>query len=250
MIFINEYDELKVYRGEDYVVSKYIKLHQPSLSEICDYGEKQYYSMVYQLTATPQSMKFQLWDSGVDYTTISEYQLFYSYIVGTYSQEQTSILFGDLDFSKFKCGARKDNGEIILWQAINNEDVIFDEYTYKLVTDYLRKSHFIVKDEKIPANNSTKMALIEDARDEIEKNKNKPYCSQLKNLISTMINIDGFKYNHTQVWNMKINAFMDSVRRISKIKNAELLLQSGYSGYGIDLKKIDKKQLDWQGELE
>ena len=49
---------------------------------------------------------------------------------------------------------------------------------------------------------------------------------------------------------MKINAFMDSVKRISKIKNAELLLQSGYSGFGINLKEIkDKKQLDWLGEL-
>ena len=49
---------------------------------------------------------------------------------------------------------------------------------------------------------------------------------------------------------MKINAFMDSVKRISKIKNADLLLQSGYSGFGVNLKNIDKKQLDWQGELD
>ncbi|WP_156882342.1 hypothetical protein [Lacrimispora indolis] len=248
--FINEYDELKIYRGEDYVISNHIRLHQPTLSEICDYGEERYYSMIYQLTATPQSMKFQLWDSGVDYTTITAYQLFYSLIVGMYLKEQTSILFGDLDFTKFKRGTRKDNGEVVLWQVVDDEEVLFDEFTYELVANYLRKMHFIGKDEKMPANNSTKIALIEDARDEYEKNKNKTNHSQLKNFISTMINIEGFKYNHSQVWDMKINAFMDSVRRISKIKNAELLLQSGYSGYGIDLKKIDKKQLDWQGELE
>ena len=49
---------------------------------------------------------------------------------------------------------------------------------------------------------------------------------------------------------MKIYAFLDSVKRISKIKNAELLLQSGYSGYGIDLKTINDKQIDWLGELD
>ena len=49
---------------------------------------------------------------------------------------------------------------------------------------------------------------------------------------------------------MKINAFMDSVKRIGKIKNADLLLQSGYSGFGVNLKEIDNKQLDWLGELE
>ena len=42
---------------------------------------------------------------------------------------------------------------------------------------------------------------------------------------------------------------MDSVKRITKIKNSDLLLQSGYSGFGINLKNLDKKQLDWLGEL-
>ena len=43
---------------------------------------------------------------------------------------------------------------------------------------------------------------------------------------------------------------MDSVARVSKIKNAELLLQSGYSGFGIDLKKIDRETLNYMGELD
>ena len=112
------------------------------------------------------------------------------------------------------------------------------------------KCHFIVRDLKEPLNNSTKMILIEDAREEMERNKNKEYHSQLKNLISAMINSEGFKYNHSKVWDMKINAFMDSVKRIGKIKNAQLLLQSGYSGFGVNLKEINNKQLDWLGELD
>ena len=94
------------------------------------------------------------------------------------------------------------------------------------------------------------MILIEDARDEIERAKREPYHSRLKNLISAMVNCEGFKYDHSQVWDMKINAFMDSVKRISKIKNANLLMQSGYSGFGINLKDINNKELDWLGELE
>ena len=42
---------------------------------------------------------------------------------------------------------------------------------------------------------------------------------------------------------------MDAVQRIEKIKNANLLMQSGYSGFGIDLKKIDRESLNWMGEL-
>ena len=294
-------DELKIYRGEDFVVSKHIVLHQPTLNEICDYGERDYYSMIYNFTATPQSLKVQLWDMGIDYTEITPYQLFYQLLYKMYSQEKTSIIFGDLDFSKFQVMQRKDDESILLYQEVpvgdiynlenefvyhfsnlldasrfvgcevdelieelskNNryndfifdnvqfDPVIIDEYTYNMIVDYICKSHFIERDLKRPANNSTKMVLIEDARDEIERNKNKEYHSQLKNLISSMINSEGFKYNHDQVWGMKINAFMDSVKRIGKIKNADLLLQSGYSGFGVNLKEIDNKQLDWLGELE
>ena len=294
-------DELKIYRGEDFVVSKHIILHQATLNEICDYGERDYYSMIYNFTATPQSLKVQLWDMGIDYTEITPYQLFYQLLYKMYSQEKTSIIFGDLDFTKFQVMQRKDDESIFLYQEVpvgdiynleyefvyhfsnlldasrfvgcevdelieelsksnryndfifdnvQFESVIIDEYTYNMIVDYICKSHFIERDLKRPANNSTKMVLIEDARDEIEQNKNKEYHSQLKNLISSMINSEGFKYNHDQVWGMKINAFMDSVKRIGKIKNADLLLQSGYSGFGVNLKDIDKKQLDWLGELE
>lgn len=206
--------------------------------------------MIYNLTATPQSMKVQLWDAGIDYTDITPFELFSQLLYKLYPKEKTSIIFGDLDFPKFKIGYKENNG-IVLYQYINDHQLIeIDEYTYNVITDYLRQVHFINKDEKIPANNTTKMILIEDDREEMQRNKNKKYHSQLKNLISAMINSEGFKYNHSQVWDMKINAFMDSVKRISKIKNADLLLQSGYSGFGVNLKDIDKKQLNWLGELE
>ena len=56
---------------------------------------------------------------------------------------------------------------------------------------------------------------------------------------------EGFKFNQNDVWDMKINAFMKAVQRVSHIKNADLLLGSGYSGFGVDLKKINKKQLNY-----
>ena len=299
MLLIN--DELKIYRGEDYVVSNYIKIHQPTLDEICDYGEREYYSMIYNITATPQSLKVQLWDMGIDYTTITPFELFYNILYKAYPKEKTSIIFGDLDFTKFQVMQRKDDESILLYQEVpvgdiynakhelvyhfsnlldasrfvgcevddlieelsksnkyNNfifsnmqlESIIIDEFTYNVIMDYLRQVHIIHKDEKMPANNTTKMILIEDDREEYERNKNKEYHSQLKNMVSAMINSEGFKYNHSEVWNMKINAFMDSVKRISKIKNADLLLQSGYSGFGVNLKEVSNKQIDWLGELD
>lgn len=247
-------DELKIYRGEDFIVSDYIKIHQLTLGEICDYGEQNYFSMIQSLTSTPQSMKVQLWDMGVDYTKITTWELFYSILYKLYPVDKTSVIFGDLDLTMFQLLQREDDGSIFLYQSIEDEDgikeIVIDEFTYNIITDYLRKAHGISEDKKIPGNESTKMILIEDDREELERNKNKEYHSQLKNLISAMINCNGFKYNHSEVWNMKIGAFMDSVKRVAKIKNADLLLQSGYSGFGVNLKEISNKQLDWLGELD
>ena len=64
-------------------------------------------------------------------------------------------------------------------------------------------------------------------------------------LISTLTNMEGFKYGWLDVWNMKINAFMDAVTQVTHIKNADLLLSSGYSGFGIDLKKVNKKLINY-----
>ena len=47
-------------------------------------------------------MKFQLYDMGIDYTKIKDFELFYSLLSYGLAQNKTSILFGDLSFTKFK----------------------------------------------------------------------------------------------------------------------------------------------------
>ena len=184
----------------------------------------------------------------IDYTTITPYELFWKLICKMYPQEKTSIIFGDLDLTKFEITQRKDDQSVLLYQVINDEKVTMDEFTYNMIMDYLRQVHSIHKDEKMPANETTKMILIEDEREEYARNKNKEHHSYLKNLISTIVG--NSNYNHQTIWNVKINAFMDSVKRFSKIKNADLLLQSGYSGFGVNLKEISENKLDYFGELD
>lgn len=241
-------DELQIYRGKDFFVKEGIVIHQPTLDEICNYGERQYWSMVYTLTSVGADMKFQLFDMGIDYTTISDFQLFYGLLSRSFSKEQTAILLGELDFSRLQIFQKKDSEDIVMYDRETNIEI--DEYTYLMIADVLRSMHGLKRNDQLPANEATKQILIEDAREDYLRNKNREYHSQLKNMVSAMINCNGFKYNHNEVWDMKINAFIDSVRRISKIKNADLLLQSGYSGFGVNLKEISTKQLDWLGELD
>ena len=250
-------DELMIYRGEDNKINDKIKIHIPTLGEICDYGEDNYFALVYQVTATPSDMMWQLDEMGINFTEIDNFTLFSQLTCFKVDEmeekdfqmniNRTKILFGDLNLFEFNLMQDLSNNEPCLYNQKTDNKI--DGYTYKVICDCLRKIHFLEEHIEIPANESTRIVLIEDAKERYEMNKNKKHSSYLTNLISAMINSPGFKYNHSQVWDMKINAFMDSVKRISKIQNANLLLQSGYSGFGINLKEVSDKQINWLGEL-
>lgn len=68
--------------------------------------------MLYNFTATPQSLKVQLWEGGIDYTEIQPFQLFYTLLYKAFPIKKTSIIFGDLDFSKFQVRQKEDDDSI------------------------------------------------------------------------------------------------------------------------------------------
>ena len=46
-------DALFLYFGDDYAINDKIVLRQPTIGQIVDYGEAQYFSMVHTLSAIP-----------------------------------------------------------------------------------------------------------------------------------------------------------------------------------------------------
>ena len=245
-------DDTKIYRGYSVKINDYITIRQPSLEEIMEYGDNKYYNMVYTLCSVGADLKWQLDDMGVDYTQIEDYDLFCNILSRGFGVDKTKILFGGtIDFQKMVLMRNNQLQENVLIQVLDDGSYLqLDRYTYTCIVNVLRKMHRIKRNDELPGNEATRQILIEDARDEYEANKDKAVKSHLLSLISTMVNSSGFKRNEETVFDMKIYAFMDSVARIGKIKNAELLLQSGYSGFGIDLKKINKDETNWMGDLE
>lgn len=244
-------DELKIYQGYGIKINNFVTIRQPTLGEICSYGEGRYYSMIHTLCSVGADLKWQLDDIGIDYTKISDYELFYSVLSKGYSTEDTKILFGNIiDFSKMKVMFNKELQENVLVQFFDDGNLLqIDKYVYSAIVDVLRKIHKIKRNDEQPGNEATRRILIEDAKEEYEENKGKPAKPYLLPLISSMVNSEGFKRNDITVFDMKIYPFMDSILRISKIKNSDLLLTSGYSGFGINLKDINKETINWMGEL-
>lgn len=254
MIDKNIPDQLILYRGHSHKINDYISIRVPTLEEICLYGESKYYSMICTLCSVGIDLCWQLEEVGIPFDEISDYKLFYSLLCKYYDTEQTQIIFGDvLNLKEMKL-FQNEKGEIYLEQEIVDKDgkreiITIDESDYYEIVKYLRALHNLKRNDAVAGTKSCRIAFIEDAKMEYEAQVQESIKSHLLPLISTMVNSDGFKRDDQTVWDMNIFAFMDSVKRIDKIRNSNLLLQSGYSGFGIDLKKIKKDELNYMGEL-
>ena len=236
-----EFDELKMYFGDDFVVNDYITMHTPTVGEIVEFGERKYFSMVHTITAIPSDMKSQLFDMDIDYETLEDYHLFYMLTRGL-TQESTSIVFGDLDLSKFKMYINEETQEEVMVNPETN--AILDKLAYNKIVGYLRKLHNLKPKIEHAANKTTKRILIQLDRDKIAKAQNEEYKSQLRPLISAMMRYPGFKYKSNELKECSIYEFMDTVYGAQIYINSTALLKGSYSGM-IDTSKINKKEFNW-----
>lgn len=273
-----ELDDLKIYRGNDIQITPKIIVTQPTIGQIEEFGEKRYFNAVYTLTAVGADLKWQLWDmEQIDYTQIEDYDLFIGFIskavssqrpiydelmnneekykdeLATISQERLEdmcinplqLILKDIDLADFIPCKNTDTGQIILYNA--ERDITIDRMIYSQIVDAVRKIHGLKRNNETPANETTKMILIDDAREEANAASQKPYKSTLKPLVSALTVKCGL-CGTDKVWDMKINAFFDSIKRINKIQDSELLLQGAYSGF-TSLKGVDKNRLDWTCDI-
>lgn len=273
-----ECDELSIFRGRDIYITPKVIVTQPTLDQIERFGERRYFNAIHTLTAVGADLKWQLWDyHNIDYTKIEDYDLFIKFISQAvsskkkiydelmkspekYEKELASIpketleemqinplqlILKDIDLGNFIPCKMKDNEQIVLYDP--EHDITIDRVVYAQMIDAIRKMHGFKRNNQMPANERTKMDLIDDARDDAMMAATKPYKSVLKPLISALIVKCGM-CGDDRVWNMNIGMFFDSIKRIGKIQDAELLLQGAYSGFA-SLKGVDKSRLDWAGDI-
>ena len=246
-----EPDALRVYRGRDFQIYPKLYLRQPTLDEIeggetsdAEGSEKRFFHLIHTLMATPTDLMAQLDKQGIRFEDISNYQLFMM-LFPQMEQKTTRFLFGDeLNPQNFKpTPVANQPGRVVL--SSQQDEITIDEVAYGAIVNYIGKMMNMKQTPFIKSGNEfTRMVRMEVAYEEMELAKNKTEESTLLNLISTMTNMEGFKYGWHDVWQMKIGAFMDAVRRVQTIVPAKALLNGCYCG-NIDVSKIDKKQLNY-----
>ena len=147
---MTENSDLSIYRGKDIIVTDHIKIHQPTIGEIEEYGEKEYFSLVSTFVVTPFDMIAQLDQQGIDFTQITDFDLFMG-LVTCIPQEQSQILFGDIDFSQYR-QVLTETGVCLM-----NKQSVISEPVYHILAKYVRKMHCIAppKYDKV-GNEATK----------------------------------------------------------------------------------------------
>ena len=243
-------DELRLFmrsaRGAEYVLNENISVRHPTLGEICEFGETEYYSMATALCGYPSLYKASLHDIGVDYTEITDYELFCMMSQGM-GAETTAPLLGALDLSKLRLGKNDETGEIVLCDSVGGSPrVVVDRAIYTDLVGYLRNMHGFEKKDEIPADEYTKNYLIERERKRLARQKRKPFRSLLKPMISAMVNQPGFKYDYSTVWDLPIHIFNDSVARTQKFLHYSHLMTGAYTG-NVSLKEVKREDLNWLG---
>lgn len=241
---MRENDALQIYRGGDIIITDHIKLHQPTLGEVANFGEKEYFSLISIFTATPFDMIAQLDEVGIDFTKITDFELF-TMMIKNLTPDQSGILFGDVNFSEYRT-IQHENGTFDL----RYYDSVISEPVYRLMAKYIRQIHCLAppKYEKV-GNEATRKKMIEFAKEDLKYASRKQYKSQLQSIISSLVNHPNFKYGYYEIWDMPIGAFYDSMQRIHIIENTHNLYQAMYSG-NIDMSKINKKELNWMRPIE
>lgn len=221
-------------------INENISVMIPTVGEIID-NEDAYYSIVSALTSSPVDLMVQLDDIGIDFTSINDYELFLL-LFSTFKEQDTSLVFGELDLSKFTVAINPQNENIIL---IDREhDIRIDQAIYEQIANTLRQIHGLEKNLRKPANGAAKAFMLERARVKLNREKRRVRKSQLETLIVAMVNTEQYKYNFESTRMLSIFQFNECVQQIIKKVNYDNQMHGVYAGT-VSVKDLNPKDLNW-----
>lgn len=232
-------DQLKILRGKPIEIDGIVTLLQPTVDQICDFGEQRFFSTFFTLCSIPSDMKSALWDANLDFMKVTDWQLFLM-LSRNFNKEDTSLIFGDIDFQSMEMMKYPETGEVVLTDG----EIYITEASYQTFIPYVREMiGYVLKREKA-ANKFTKMILIDDDRKKRQKAAEKPFSSSLLPIIISLVNTEEFSYKYEEAFGITIYQLMKSYMQIQNKKSAMALYQGSMSGF-VDTSKINRKDFSW-----
>lgn len=254
-----KYDKLKMYFREPYEIDLpdsdgKIVLVQPSIGDVVDLGERRFYSTLNIFTTNTTSFRLQLWEQGYDWNDTSDFELFIM-LLNTADKEVYQTFLPNIDFSNFGRYIKEtEDGETkkILYDVENKIEI--NEQIYFRISQYLRNTFNIYPEEKITKDRVLKKWYLEKDKREL---KNAEYKrkkggdeeeSSLLPIISGCVNHPGFKYKTSELKELGVYQFYDSVKRLQIYESTTALQKGMYSGF-MDTKGISPEDYNFMRSI-
>lgn len=249
-----------MYFGEPFDVGNGMQILTPTIGDILELpnSDMTFYQTLYIWVANPTTYRLMLWDNGIDWNKISNYELFLM-LYKSENKQVSKMLFGDIDFDNFQLYSKtviekdEDGNDVecnypTLYDPIN--EIELSKQHYEIISEYLKTAFNIHPKVEKAKGRATKEAIIEEermnlaqkAKDNIEAD------STLLPLVSSCINHPGFKYNLQELKDVNFVQFMDSVQRLQIYENTTALLRGSMSGF-VDTSKINKDEFNFMRDI-
>ena len=214
----------------------------PTIGEILE-DEDSYYSIVSSLTATPFQYMVQLDDMGIDYTKITDYELFKILFPIMCAKLNLSILFGDLNTSDFDVYISKQDDSQVIYSPAN--DIIIDELVYNDLADIIRKINLLDKVNSKPGNEHMRKYLLDKERKKQKRNAKKKKEPYLEKMVIALVNTSEFPYDYDSCMNLSIYRFNQSFKQIQHKISFDNTMIGVYAGTVDTSKMSNKDTLSW-----
>lgn len=230
----------KLLYADRYNINDKIYVRVPTVGEVLD-NEDKYFEIVYTIIATPYDLMVQLDENGIDFTKISSFELF-CLLFGHLKELDTSLVFGDLDLSKFNVAMNTQNGNYVLRDEEN--DITIDRAIHGQICACLRKLLNIPKTEKLPGNEEGRIYMLEKARKKAKRKKKKQPDSQIEDLIVALVNTAEFPYDYMSVKDISIYQFYSSLKQITHKVKFDKTMIGVYAGT-VSFDKLNMDERSW-----
>lgn len=223
-----------------YKINDAISITIPTVEEIIN-NEEEYYALISTITAMPIDFMVQLDSIGIDFTSISEYDLFLL-MFETIKSKDTTLIFGNLDLTKFEIAVNEQNGTMVLIDREN--EIVIDRAIHNQIAAVLRKMHHIERNRRKPANEEAKKYMLKRAKEKQRRNRNRTTDSHLESLIVAMVNTEQYKFDFESTKKLTVYQFNECVRQVIKKVDYNNRMYGVYTGH-INAKELSQDDLNW-----
>lgn len=214
----------------------------PSIREVLELGEDTYLSAASTLISVPYSYLVPLYEKGILYTDLDEFEFFCGLFKNMPEKEFQWIFPGVIN-SDFEMSVVDEDKSFILYNQ--KTGVSIDSKIYKSLTNAVSEICGIPKpiNKKIAFDASFEYFYNKEKK-AIKRRGRKPYEPFIEGLIISLVNCAEFKYNYEQTMDLTLWAFMKSVKQIQKKINYDNVMTGYYTG-NISPEKLPMESKSW-----